>query len=333
MSDQDEYMQNLKEDAKREAENRSAYERERILSYDKLRYTFSPWTVDAYYNDLLSRSSVTYHPQKSPSKTMARKDAQIGVVQWIKSRFNPDKKKEVDKVIQKSQERLQQETDEFNKREYERCQRANKRVQNEIDEKLRLFLNGDSDEVSRYFTFVVDSDDYSLDNQQRYEFSFCLEYDYQSKRILIDYRMPRSYDISDIKGWRLTKDYDVEPKRMSKKDFLQQYEKILFDLVVRTVSLIFESDDRDVVSEVLFNASTVYDEAPDRIIFFISAIIPKKNYIRQDIRNYGFVSKRFISQMKQARYLGDLHNDDPPSILADRPPMKLVIPIRTMLQG
>ena len=82
---------------------------------------------------------------------------------------------------------------------------------------------------------------------------------------------------------------------MSKKDFLQLYETIIFDLTVRTTALIFESDNKDVVSEVLFNASTVYDEAPNRCTFFLSTIIPKKSYLRQEIRNYGFVSKQFIS--------------------------------------
>lgn len=329
--DQDEYMQDLKDRAKRDAEEGTMQEQQRILSYEKLRLSYSPWNVDAYYSDILKRRSETYRPKKNPSKITAGRDAKIGFIQWFISRFDQDKRVIIDEVIKKKQEQLQKETDEINRNEFERCQRVNQYAKEQTDEQFDLYLNGDPNEVNDYFSAVVSNDDYSLDNQHHYDFSFCLDYNPQMKRILIDYRMPRPDEISNVKEWKCTKDFNVVPKYMSKKDFLQLYETIIFDLTVRTTALIFESDNKDVVSEVLFNASTVYDEAPNRCTFFLSTIIPKKSYLRQEIRNYGFVSKQFISQMKQARYLDDLHNDNPPSILADRPPMKQVTPIRTLL--
>lgn len=330
-SDQNEYMQDLKDRAKSDAEERTKYEQQRIFSYEKLRHSYSPWNVDAYYTDLLKRRSVTYRPKRNPSKNAARRDAKIGPISWLISRFNQDKKTKIDKVIKESQEQLQKETDEENRREYERCQQVNIRAKQRTDKQYDLFKKGDLTEVYEYFSAVVSNDDYSVDYRQHYYFSFNLDYDPKLKRILIDYRIPRIYEISDIKEWKCTKDLEVVPTHMSKKDFLPLYERILFDLVVRTTALIFDSDNMDVVSEVLFNAFTVYDEAPDRNTFLLSVIIPKNAYLRQDIKNYGFMSKQFISQMKQVRYLDDIHDDNPPSILADRPPIKQVIPIRTLL--
>ena len=98
-SDQNEYMQDLKDRAKSDAEERAKYEQQRIFSYEKLRHSYSPWNVDAYYTDLLKRRSVTYRPKRNPSKNAARRDAKIGPISWLISRFNQDKKTKIDKVI------------------------------------------------------------------------------------------------------------------------------------------------------------------------------------------------------------------------------------------
>lgn len=325
--------QRQKEHAREEASIRTEYEKKRILSYDALRYNFIPWRADSYYSSLLQKRCETYKPKKVPSNNAARQKAHISIVQWIKSRFDPDDRKKVDEIIQLTLDRLRKETDDSNKREYERCKRVNTRIRKEVDEKFDRFLNGDPNEVQEYFSAVIRNDAYSLDNQQKYDVQFSLEYRVQEKRIIIDYCMPRPYDISNVKEWKIENGIHVIPKVMSKKEFLHLYEKILFDLVVRVTSLIFESDDKNIVSEVLFNASSIYDEVPDHFVFFLSVIIPKKNYIKQDIRNYAFVSKHFISEMKQAKYLDDIQNSNPPSILADKPPMKQVVPIETTLRA
>lgn len=146
---------------------------------------------------------------------------------------------------------------------------------------------------------------------------------------MIDYRLPRSDEISGIKEWYVGKSYEIMPKEMNKTYYLELYERVLFDLSMRAVGILFTSDDRNVLDEIVFNGSSVYANWQTKPTIILSFQMSKSQYLYDRTRKMDFVSKAEISKLNNVKYLGDIHSEKPPAELLESPPSKLVVPIKT----
>ena len=135
--------------------------------------------------------------------------------------------------------------------------------------------------------------------------------------------------VSRVKEWKVDKNNDVVPKEMNKADYLEMYERILFDLSLRTVGLLFGSDSNNVVSSIVFNGSCLYNDWQELPTILLSFVIPKSQYSYERIRGMECISKVEVSKLKEVRYLDDIHSEKAPSDLWETPPSKLVVPIRS----
>lgn len=116
---------------------------------------------------------------------------------------------------------------------------------------------------------------------------------------------------------------------MNKGDYTDLYERILFDLSLRAVGIIVESDSNNLLSSVVFNGSCVYNNRQAMPTVLISFVMPTIQYSYNRICRMDCISKNEIAKLKEARYLGDLQSQKAPSELWERPPVKLVVPIRS----
>jgi hypothetical protein len=319
------------EEANYEAEVRTQFEKQRILSYGKLRYDYEPISSRIFYFSMFKKRYQKFKPKRDANNRDARKSLRIGFISFLMAQFNRDKKIEMNKMVIEKKMQIQKQIDSYNQRENDRCNRVNTRIENQIDDELKALAEGNKALVEEYFSAVLQQDDYSIDGEERFEIHSAVGYDPLQKRLVIDYRLPSLDEVSDIKEWKIGKNNELVNKSLSKSEFLFLYERIILDLAVRVSGLIFDSDDQLVVSEIVFNGSCVYETVADNVVYIISMLVTKSEFEGCSIRRSDFLSKKAISKFSKVNYLGDINVDTPPRALTDNPPLNIVIPIQSNL--
>lgn len=317
--------------AQEEAMQRSEWERQRIDYYRSLRYKFDSWSVDDWLDDLFNQKRMIYKAQKNPSSSKVRKEAGIGFFENVLSYASNEKKKELDKRKAVVRKKLQNEVDEANEVEYKRCNAYNTRLRERLANRLKKLDGGDAFQVEEYFSFVLNQDSYLLDGND-YPYSFNIVYNSEDKQLVIDYRLPCMEEVSRVKEWKVDKNNDVVPKEMNKTDYLEMYERVLFDISLRVVGIIFESDTSNVVENIVFNGSCVYKDWQELPTIILSFEMSKKQYSYRRVQKMDYISKVEISKLKNANYIDDLSSNKAPSDLWECPPSKLVVPIKSSFQ-
>lgn len=117
---------------------------------------------------------------------------------------------------------------------------------------------------------------------------------------------------------------------MPKKEYLKLYEQIIMDLTIRVISLVFGSDDMNVIPEIVFNGSCVYNDM-DGPVVILSVLVKRKAIDLSRIRKMDFDSKATMSRFSEIRCLGDIKSDAPPTALLEAPPLNFITPIESNL--
>lgn len=314
--------------AQEEADQRTDWERQRIEYYLGLRYNFRACDVDSWLNTLYDQQKAVYKAQKNPSWNQVRKGAGIGFWENAFAFTSKEKKKALDAKKTEAQKRLQEKVDEANAAAWERNSAYNSRLSDRLKAKLSRLTAHNPDEVEEYFTFALNNDSFLLDGNDYYLY-FNLVYDAESKQLIIDYELPEMDKVSRVKEWKVDKNNDVVPKEMNKTDYLEMYERILFDLSMRTVGILFESDSNNVINSIVFNGSCLYNDWQDMPTVLISFVIYKNQYSYDRVRGMDYISKMEVAKLNNVRYLNDIHLQKPPADLWETPPSKLVVPFKS----
>ena len=316
--------------AQEEAELRSDFERQRLDYYLGLRYNFKCCDVDYWINALYEQRKIVYKPQKDPSWNQVRKDAGIGFFENAIAFFSEEKKRALEVKKAKSRKKLQDEVDKLNAKELNRCTAYNSRLLELLRAKHKRFSEHNPEDVEEYFSFALNLDSYSLDGTEHY-LDYNLIYDADIKQLIIDYNLPEMSQIPRTKEWKVDRSNNIVSKEMNKSEYLEMYERVLFDIAMRTVGILFESDNLNVLNSIVFNGSCIYSEWQSMPTMIFSFIIPKSSYSYPRVNSMDFVSKKAIAELNEVRYLGDIRSSKAPSDLWETPPSKLVVPIKSSL--
>ena len=314
--------------AQEEANQRTDWERQRLEYYLGLRYSFNPINVDYWLDSLFDQQKQVYKPRKNPSWNQIRKEAGIGFWDNFWAFTSEEKKKEVEKKKAASKAKLQAEVDEYNAAESNRCDAYNTRLRERLVSKLNRFTSHSPEEVEEFFTFALNQDDFALDGRSYY-FNFNLIYDPEKQQLVIDYKLPLMDQVSRIKEWRVDKDSNIVPIEMNKMDYLAMYERVLMDLSMRTIGMLFESDSNNVLSSIVFNGSCLYNDWQKIPTILLSFVFPKSQYSYDRICRMDCSSKGEIAKLKEVNYLDDIRSPKAAADLWDTPPVKQVMPIRS----
>lgn len=316
--------------AQQEAFNRTEWEHQRLESYKSLRYDFHPVNVQYWYDKIFLEEKQYYKPLKYPSWNEIRKAAGVGFLDNINPFKSAEKKKNIEEKRNKAEKELKEKVDEENEKRKKWCNEYNDKLKATLDSRYRRFLAYDMDEISGYFNYVLRQDSYSFDGNV-FPIDFCLDYVDANKRLVVDYKFPTTIDISKIKEWSVNKFNEIIPKEMNKSDYLDLYERILFDLAMRVVGLLYYSDDKNVVNEIVFNGSCVYNNYQQKPTILLSFIIPKTQYSFERIKRIDFVSKSEIAKLEKVSYLDEITSSKPPAALGEEYPTKMVVPFESCL--
>lgn len=321
----------LKYQAEAEAARRTEVEQRRIDYYRSLRYSFCATSVDKWLGHYFEQHEATYKPQKDPSWNQIRKNAGIGFLEYSVACLSKDKKKKIADKMEESRSKLKKQVDAANECESERCRISNDQLHSQTIDKSNRLDALDPFEVQDFFGYAIEIDSYSLDCINQYPQRFSLMYVPKRKRLVIDYELPTMDYISKNKEWKVGRNNEITAKEMNKTDYLEMYERILFDLSIRVIGILFESDSRNVIDEVVFNGSCIYHNWQSRPTVILSFLVTKDSYSYEKIRKMDFASKVFVSKLAKIEYLDDVNNKKAPADLWETPPSKIVIPIQSSL--
>ena len=311
-----------------EAEQKTDWEHQRLEYYKGLRYNFKTCDVDYWLDTLYDQQKAVYKAQKSPSWNQVRKGGGIGFWENAFAFVSEEKKKALDAKKTEVRKRLQEKVDKANAAEWDRCSVYNSRLSKRLKDKLSRLTAHNSDEVEEYFTFVLNLDSFALDGDE-YHLNYNLVYDADKKQLIIDYELPEMDKVSRVKEWKVDKNLEIVSKEMNKSDYLEMYERILFDLALRTVGILFKSDSNNVLNSIVFNGSCVYNDWQEIPTILISFVISKSQYSYDRITRMDCISKAEVAKLKEVRYLDDICSQKAPIDLWETPPSKMVVPIRS----
>lgn len=293
--------------AQEEAAGRTDWERQRLDYYLRLRYSVSPCSVDYWLDTFFEQQKAIYNPPKAPSWNQVRKGAGIGFWENAFAFLSDEKTKGIEAKKVAVRRKMQAEVDKTNDSELQRCNAYNIRLTERLQSKLSRFIARNAEKIEEYFMFVLNSDSFALDGSE-YKQEFNLVYDGELNQLVMDYRLPVMEQVSQTKEWKVDKNSDVVPKQMNKGEYAELYERVLFDLALRAVGMLFESDSNKVLSSIVFNGACVYNAWQNMPTVLISFSMSKSQYSYDCICRMDRISKVEIAKLKEVRYLDDIHS-------------------------
>lgn len=314
--------------AQREAEAQTEWERQRREAYRVLRFNFTPTNLDAWLEEQFERKKSVFIATKSPTWNEVRYEAGVSIWNNIMAVFSSDKRKAIKEKKAVAKEAMQADIDNENAIKRERCDAHNTELTELLQQMRKRFMAHDPKMVENYFEDVLRSDSYTLDGEE-FVTDFRSRYYPDEQQLSIDYLLPNMEMVSRIKEWKISKDLELKSKDMNKTDYLEMYETLLFDIAMRVVGIIFESDSEDVLRSIVFNGSCVYSSQQEIPTVLLSFIFKREKYSYSKVKRLDFVSKQEIASLEDARYVDDIHSKKAPAILFETPPIRQVIPIRS----
>lgn len=125
-----------------------------------------------------------------------------------------------------------------------------KKHNDDINSFKQSFENGDSNAIQRYAKTVLDNSLYPPCIKK----IFSVEYEQNSKTVVIDYELTRPMDISDIVEYRFVATRkETTTRRMKKKEWNEFYDEIIVQFTLRNLYELASSIYTDHVSQIAFN--------------------------------------------------------------------------------
>ena len=221
-------------------------EKEAIKATPKIRDYFhrlhyidlQPHTPEEYYETLKDWDE--FEPFKGPKIRDAYKHAGISLGLRMKALFSSDAKAELGKKRKDAKAIHENDTkvalDRYHKSEkrfYDKRHRQHK----EVEELYRKMKSGDVEQIEKYFSFVLQQDDYSTDFERQFLIDVAdLRYDEVNKKLCFAYRIPNKEEIITFSSFVYDRDQDKNvPKPIDEKHIMHQ-------VLLRPLIMIYSSD-------------------------------------------------------------------------------------------
>ncbi len=119
-----------------------------------------------------------------------------------------------------------------------------------VDAKRAAYLAGEYEAIVEYMDLVLSSSRYP----EYFPQEFDIDYDAESKTVVVDYQLPAPDDLPKLKSVRYvaTRD-DFEEQFISEAQAARQYDDVLYQVVLRTIHELFESDVIGALDAVVVN--------------------------------------------------------------------------------
>lgn len=232
-------------------------ERMNNLQYHMLSY-IRRWSPERYYAGLKRKGNFSQIQAPPTIKDVSRElkvPLKIGLWEYI----SENRKKKRIEAEKNAQQVLKDRTQEYNNRA--KLYNQKKVEYNlKIDNNHQALRNGKQQEILNFFLWVIEQDcDYLQGYYIKFQPRMNLYYESNSKTLVADIEMPGIFEISNIKSYQYEEKKDtIKTNKMSQVDFKDFYNHIICDIVLRIICVIYESDEYELVDNVVFNGYRIY---------------------------------------------------------------------------
>lgn len=202
-----------------------------------------PQGTDSTFNPSLNLLDFVF-PRLKKKKIKETNDLFISTyIQWKNEKKETEEKNLI--LLSEYQNKLNQWEVERQKYLKEQGERNSK-----ILEKKDKYFKKDTGVIIDYCETVLSNSKYPETFPQQYE----LDYEPQTKRLLVDYFLPSKEDIPTLTEVKYNKSLNqFKETHLSETAFNSLYDKVLYEIVLRTIHELYEADVIDMISSVIFN--------------------------------------------------------------------------------
>lgn len=119
-----------------------------------------------------------------------------------------------------------------------------------VDAKRTAYVAGEYEAIVEYMDLVLSSSRYP----EYFPQEFDIDYDAETKTVVVDYQLPAPDDLPKLKSVRyIASRDDFEEQFISEAQAARQYDDVLYQVVLRTVHELFESDVIGALDAIVFN--------------------------------------------------------------------------------
>jgi restriction system protein len=153
----------------------------------------------------------------------------------------------------------------------------------EVDELKNAYFASDPEAVVTYNSMVLERSSYPEDFPQEFRIAYIPE----SKQLVVDYELPNPEIIPKVEEYKYVKSKDLIDEKPRKTASIKElYQNVVASVALRTVHEIFEADQANVVSVVVFNGFVqTIDPATGKDIrpYLISVRVTKNSFMDIDL--------------------------------------------------
>jgi restriction system protein len=130
-------------------------------------------------------------------------------------------------------------------------------INERVDALKKLWAEGDPNAIEEHATIVLESSDYSDLIQKDFEVQFKPD----TRTLAVNYRLPAPADMPNVKSYRAmgpgSVDEQIEPQfketMLSQRDQKDLYNRVCYQICLRTIHEIYEADTPEHVAHIAFN--------------------------------------------------------------------------------
>lgn len=246
---------------KAKAESDTEAARNLILSYRLLLHNSLSSTKQLNWNSLHKHTPFPPFKFSEPRPILTDFTRAIGVPsKSFLERFSAKLKQRREALEAKAQEQFEEAMTAWEQRkaeasaQYEEAKKKHERAEEEhnkaIDDFRDKYEKGDSAAVVRYITTVLDNSQYPSGFKKEYKANF----DTSERVLVLDYYIPTPDRLPQISEYRyVAKDKAVQPVHLKPKEVEELFESVAYQLVLRSIHEVFESDYAGHIQSVVFN--------------------------------------------------------------------------------
>ncbi|MEH7130417.1 restriction endonuclease [Neobacillus drentensis] len=161
-------------------------------------------------------------------------------------------KKESDELKAKYEKELSSFADKLEKwNEKKKLFELEQKEKNEaVEKKKEQYLAGESEAIIEYCDIVLSNSSYP----EYFPQEFDIDYNPNSRNIIIEYRLPDIIDLPSLKEVKYvaTKD-EFKESFLTEAAVRKMYDKLLYDISLRTLHELFEADSINAIDSIVFN--------------------------------------------------------------------------------
>lgn len=259
---------------------------------DLYRVDIVPLNPDDYYDQQLDRRD--YREPKDESRRQAAKEAGVSLPLRIRALLSETARSELNerKAAADARQIVLAEEHAAMVEEHRAYFLQQQNQYNEmIDERKRMYLNGDPDEVMAYFEDVLLGDRFMIEfAEQPPLYKSCaraISYDPGKKSLCIRYRVPNADEICTIKSFTYNeKEWAVETKELPAQNAHRVRTDVLHAIIVRTAALVFYSDTYHLVDSLTITGYLDYfDRAygTNQTVDVLKTTISEEEFLKVDL--------------------------------------------------